>query len=324
MLLRSDNLKPLIFTFLFVVALVFGFSGGVWALGPFAHLKYAKEIWPHVAKQTGMEAGDERLWRVFQAGALAPDAGYYLEQKNGLAQAAHQLAPWRFCKILFKNAHTDSDRAFALGWLSHCLLDLQGHSRIVNPVVGGGYSKNNLLHKQVEWGLDCYLLARPENDWLWQVKPDHLAGLDPWANNIQRIYGKKPPLNLLKEAFLAQFYEVGRLPYVFWLSGSLHLENRSVVNGLGFVLGNTVRPGYAAWLEWRDGDLNVLAVLTPRLPSDEEVSDWEKILKQGPEDLLPLLKGEPWPCGNLDMDKACEKGDCPEALEARAWLESLP
>jgi hypothetical protein len=322
--LKNRKLKPFVVSCLFVLAIVFGLTSGAWALGPFSHLKYARVIWPDVARQTGLDALDENLWRVFQAGALAPDAGYYLEQQNGLAQVAHQLAPWRFCRLLLKHAHTDSDRAFALGWLSHCLLDLKGHSQIVNPVVGGGYSKNNLLHKQVEWGLDCYLLAKPENQWLWEVKPDPLAGLDPWANTVLHVHGKKPPLNLLKQAFLAEFYEVGRLPYVFWMSGSLRLEDRSLLNCLGFVLGNTLRPGYAAWLTWRDGDQNVLAVLTPRPPSEDSLKEWEKILNQGPRDILALLKGQPWPMGNLDMDKRCAKGDCPEALEAKAWLKSLP
>ncbi|MEW5911123.1 MAG: zinc dependent phospholipase C family protein [Thermodesulfobacteriota bacterium] len=302
-------------------------SGPAQALGPFSHFTLAKNLWSQLGPTLSPGPAErERLFRVFLAGSMALDTGYYPGAEVNLANSVHLIKPWQVCRSMLALAATPAERAFALGWLSHALLDLRGHRELVNPLAGGSFSQHGYTHKQVEWGLDCWLLARPQGGWLWRVQPDYEPGLGLWARALAQVYRVQVPRALLIQAMEAELKEVRRLPYVFWLSGRLQRPGGWAGNALGWLLGHTARPAYVSWLEWRGKDLDVRAVFTARWPRPQDTAKLEQVLEQARQDTLALLTRPPapWPSGNLDADPACRNQACPDAQAAAAWLKSLP
>lgn len=295
------------------------------AVGPFSHFAFCQKLWPSLSVRLGRTpAQRDRLWPVFLAGAVAHDAGYYPGAQSSLAYAVHLIKPWQMTRAMLALAQDPGEWAFALGWLSHALLDLRTHRELINPLAGGPYSQTVLRHKQIEWGLDCWLLARPRGGWLWQAPLNWRPGLGLWQRALARVYGRRVPRPVLEQAMTALAKEVERLPYVFWLSGRLKRPDHRAGNALGWVLGHSVRPLYVAWLDWRDQDLDVRAVLTARWPSPQAQHDLLSALELTANDLNQALAGGPWPQENLDAEPQCEAGDCPATQQARLWLESLP
>jgi hypothetical protein len=289
------------------------------ALGPFTHLVFAQRVWQRAAPAAGL-AAEEPLLPALYAGALAPDAGYYPGAEPMVSEAAHLVEPWDLVRELEGRAGTARERAFALGWLTHALLDLRGHQRLVNPLAGGAYQDDRLLHKQVEWGLDCWLLSQPRHAWLWEPPIAARAGVGLWARTLEAVYGKRLPADTLVRAQAAQLKEVRRLPWVWWLSGRLHWPGRPAANALGWAVGHTLRPAYAAWLEWQGGSLDVRAVLTPRQARPRDTARLLELLAAAEAELMAVLEQGAWPRGSLDADPDCRPGDCPQDREVRAWL----
>lgn len=295
------------------------------AVGPFSHFTFCQELWPSLAPRLAPDpAGQRRLWPVFLAGAIAHDAGYYPGADSGLAYAVHLLKPWRLTRAMLALAQTPRERAFAWGWLSHALLDLRAHRDLVNVFTQGPFSEHKLLHKQFEWGLDCWLLARPQGDWLWDAPLAWRPGLELWQRALAGVYGRQAPLTMLARAMDAHQREVRRLPYVFWFSGRLERPGRWAGNALGWLLGHTVRPAYVYWLRWSGGSLDVQAVLSARWPSPADTAGLKRVLRLSREDFDRVLAGGPWPRGILDADEHCADGHCPDTDKARRWLASLP
>lgn len=293
-------------------------------MGPFSHLAVAKKAWPVAAKAHSLNVEQNRpapgLKSAFFAGALAPDAGYYADGLGPLSDLAHVVNPWEFTKTLWESAKTPKERAFALGWLSHALVDVEGHSRLVNPAMGGGLSLSPLKHKQIEWGLDCLVLMQDEYAWLWSVEIDRAAGLELWQRAMSKVYGKAVEKKLLQTAMAAEIKEVGRLPYVWWLSGRLKRRGRWGGNALGSVVGGTLRPVYVKYLEWRDIEMNIRAVLTPIPPGSREIGTWKDILGEIPAKIAAWPVHGDSPRMNLDADPACPPGKCPTGQKALSWL----
>jgi len=295
---------------------------GALAVGPYSHLRFARELWPQAASAVGLDSQRRDLLTAFFAGALAPDAPYYPGAEDRLATLVHVVRPWDFCRALIELAQTPQDKAFALGWLSHALLDQSTHSQLVNRLAKGVYNHDRLLHKQIEWGLECWLLAQPESAWLWNPPVDVRAGLRLWASALAKVYGGRVPESMLLQAQEAQMKEVARLPYVWWWSGRLEREDHGLVNALGWAIGETLRPAYVAWLTWRDQDLNVRAVLSPRPPEAQDTLDLAALMHAEQSRFLTVLAGGAWPAGGLDADPACVDEACPEGRNALAWLRS--
>lgn len=304
------------------LAMVLICAQGALAVGPYSHLRFAKELWPQAAPLVGLDPQQTGLLPALYAGALATDAPYYPGAESRLATLVHVVKPWEFCRALIDLADTPQDKAFALGWISHALLDEHTHSQLVNRLAGGVYNNDRLLHKQIEWGLECWLLVQPENAWLWSPPVDVHAGLGLWARAMQKVYGSTVPESMLLQAQEAQMKEVARLPYVWWWSGRLEREGHGVVNALGWAIGGTLRPAYVAYLTWRDQDLNVRAVLSPRKPHAQDTSDLLSLMQKEQVRLQAVLVAGDWPTGGLDADPSCVDDACQDGREALEWLRS--
>ena len=311
---------PLAGVLVFLMTLVH--AQGAFAVGPFSHLRFAQELWPQAAPLMGLDPKQTGLLPALYAGALAPDAPYYPGAEERLATLVHVVRPWDFCRALLELADTPQDKAFVLGWISHALLDARTHDELVNRLAKGVYNDNRLLHKQIEWGLECWLLVQPESAWLWEPPVDVRAGLDLWARALKKVFGGTVPISMLLMAQQAEMKEVARLPYVWWWSGRLERRGQSLVNTLGWVIGETLRPAYVAYLTWRDIDMNVRAVLDPRLPDPQDTRDLLSLMQVEKGRLLKILTGGAWPGGGLDADSSCADEECRDGREALQWLRS--
>jgi hypothetical protein len=256
------------------------------------------------------------------AGALATDAPYYPGSEERLGTLVHVVRPWQMCRALLALAETPREKAFALGWVSHALLDLYTHGQLVNRLAKGAYNNDRLLHKRIEWGLECWLLMQPENAWLWKPSVDVKAGLGLWARALQKTYGATVPEAMLLHAQQAEMNEVDRLPYVWWWGGRLRREGHGVVNAQGWAIGGTMRPAYVAYLTWRDKDMNVRAVLDPRKADLQDARDLLDLMQKTEVRLKAVLSGAEWPTGGLDADPSCVDEKCKDGREALEWLRS--
>ena len=295
------------------------------ALAPFSHFTFCQQLWPQLGPSLAPDqARRAELWPFFLAGSIAHDAGYYPGGESRLSYTIHLINPWDLCRAMMALARTPRERAFALGFLSHALLDLRSHRDLVNAFTQGPFSRNKLLHKRFEWGLDAWLLSQEQGAWLWSAPLAWGPVLPLWQRAMGRVYGRQVPLAVLNQAMQAHHKEVRRLPYVFWLSGQCPRPGRWAGNALGWLLGHSARPLYVAWLSWRDTDMDVRAVLSAHPPSPQDVANLARTMRLTAQDFDQTLRAGEWPRGSLDADPWCESGRCPDAQRARAWLESLP
>lgn len=293
-----------------------------WAVGPFSHLTYAQKAWPQVAAKLKFSQDNPDLRAAWYAGNLAPDAGYYPGAEPNLARAAHLQEPWKFCGTMLRLSQGDQEKAFAAGWTAHLLLDALTHAKLVNPLSGSAFSQDRLTHKRIEWGIDAAFLAQPQGKWLWSPDVRSGMGLNLWQRALKDQYGKKVERIVLQLAMKNEMSEVDRLPYVWWLGGRLQRPQRTVWNWTGKALGATIRPAYLAWLKFSDGDMNVIAVLSPRQAQPGDLSQLASLMDASQKELLSVLAGGTWPSGTPDADP--QGRHSPEAKEVKAWLAAKP
>lgn len=266
-------------------------------MGPFQHLILARRLHRDLIQDPDWADLPEDA---FLSGSLAPDGGYYPGAETRLSRQVHNEKPWDFCRDLYESARNPEDKAFALGWLSHALYDRTAHAELVNPASGTAYDVNPLPHKQVEWGLDAWALGLAEHQWLWKAELNPSAGLEHWARVWNRVYGEKTPKSRLLAAQQAQFKIMGLLPWAWWLGGRLTRPGRPLVNGLGLVLGATVRPALAAYFSRSASGIEQHAVLTPRRPLASELTTLQEIAGKVGNELKALIQGGAWPEGGLN------------------------
>lgn len=314
---RAQPAARLAGVLLLALLLASGLARPAWALGPFCHLVLAQEL-AEPAWQ-----GQPQVMAALYAGAVAPDAGYYPGAEDALAEAAHLLRPWAVVRALLDLAQTPEERAFALGYLSHALLDRLGHESLINRLSGKPFSGDNLTHKRIEWGLDCWLLSQPANQWLLQASTQSAAGLDLWQRALARAYGAQVPLATLEQAMAAERAELKRLPTIFWLSGQSPRPGAWAGNGLGWLLGHGPRPLALRFMAWRGGYMNERAVLDARPPQPQDLADLQALLAQVADRARAARAGAQLPQGNLDADPGCASPDCPDLATARRWLLGL-
>ncbi len=105
----------------------------------------------------------------FLHGALAPDMGFVPGNRRLVSEAAHYLLPGDLTRALLAAAGSDEEEAFAWGWASHLLADVEIH-----PVVGRAVGErlygdrgrrmdalaDVATHVSLEVGLDIAVLRR--------------------------------------------------------------------------------------------------------------------------------------------------------------------
>jgi hypothetical protein len=95
--------------------------------------------WRRDPRNAPFPAEHPRLADAFLHGAMGPDMGFVPGTDRLVSELAHYLAPGDLARSLLRRARTAAEEAFAWGWASHVLGDVELH-----PVVGR--SVGELLH----------------------------------------------------------------------------------------------------------------------------------------------------------------------------------
>ncbi len=106
----------------------------------------------------------------FLQGSLAPDMGFFPGGVPLLSELAHNHRPPDLVRALIALAHTDAERAFAWGWLTHMLADVSIHpaidacARRLLVAAGGDPDQDAealaVYHTRIELGLDVHVRRR--------------------------------------------------------------------------------------------------------------------------------------------------------------------
>lgn len=190
--------------------------------GLFTHCILARKLIDVIQSKKGEQA----IPSSFFLGALAPDAGYMRTNAHFYADLAHNIGSSRLAKNLLEIANTESDYAFALGWVSHAILDRFSHpiinsqsARVRGTVSPITFAENPNLHSYVEMGIDAaWIHTIPNLD-----DRDLKAEIPSISQLIEKAYsltyGIKLPANefqksltrmLIAMKWLNRFYRITR------------------------------------------------------------------------------------------------------------------
>ncbi len=118
--------------------------------------------WQAAPGDAPFPASDESCRLMFLTGCSGPDMGMYPGGKPLFSDLAHYVNSGKLAATLVAEARTNAERAFAWGWFSHVLADVQIHP-LVNLGAGdaGGtaplsFVENPGLHIAIETAIDGY------------------------------------------------------------------------------------------------------------------------------------------------------------------------
>lgn len=89
------------------------------------------EAWERTPSSSPVPVTAAPVRAAFLSGALAPDAGFVPGTRRQMSELAHYVLPGDLARRLLALASSDEERAFALGWATHVLADVELH-----PLVG--------------------------------------------------------------------------------------------------------------------------------------------------------------------------------------------
>ena len=144
--------------------------------GHLLHLQLAREL---LSDSDGWQApkwsDNPEAVNAFYHGAIGPDMGYFPGADTLLADLSHYVRPGVLVREMLHHAESDVEEAYAWGWASHLISDVEAHVRVVNPrcgeIVNGSsdrpaiYAESPATHIAVEVGLDAaQLRSMPKVD----------------------------------------------------------------------------------------------------------------------------------------------------------------
>ncbi len=125
------------------------------------------DAWTRAPSTAPFRVGTSEIRRAFLSGALAPDAGFVPGTDRGLSELAHYVRPGDLARAILGHARTQEERAFALGWATHVLADVELHPLVGRAVGERRFGDRNhrvntaddeATHMSLEVGLDLCVL----------------------------------------------------------------------------------------------------------------------------------------------------------------------
>ena len=164
----------------------------------------------------------------FYQGALGPDMGLFPGGEPLLSEMAHRHRPGDLARALIDRARNDGEHAFAWGWLTHVIADVEIHplinacARRLVLAAGGDPDEEVALgvqHFRVELGLDVHVLLRDPRVRGHRLVPCFDARSVEFLRGAYRdVYG----LSLNPEWLLRSHRAVGRLAGALAMLERLH------------------------------------------------------------------------------------------------------
>jgi hypothetical protein len=264
---------------------------------------------------------DERC--AFLLGSIGPDLGYLPGADRLLADLAHCVRPADLARGLIASATSRVELAFAWGWATHVLVDIEIHP-LINEAVGellhGGrhpgvpYAEDPISHIRVETGLDAALPASGN----WPRPPRTPARVAARAARqivtaYRGTYGFSPSLMRLNTVL--------RITQVFT---SLALLNGAVASGRsrGWLARGVFRGISVLSRRFQPGG-RLAAFTNPLLPTPELIRRVERVIDDFPESFEPHYESRLAGLANFNLDTGMLEGDAPGYPLMRSAMQEL-
>jgi hypothetical protein len=122
------------------------------AWGLLTHVYFAQWlVWTLPLLDPNLRRAVQRFPELVMAGACLPD----LALVSPTFRHTHQ---WEQCQHLLNSAHSDEDRAIAIGYASHLYVDVVAHNHFVPAHEAKWLETSMLTHVCAEWAADAHLM----------------------------------------------------------------------------------------------------------------------------------------------------------------------
>lgn len=168
---------------------------------PGMHMLLASEVldaWSRTAPAAPFDASDPENRNAFLHGSLGPDIGFYPGGPRVVSELVHTRASGAFLRTLLGMARTESQTAFAWGWLTHVIADVTMHP-IINAHADELSRAHGMTHRadwlvahvQIEVGMDAWYLRRQSVSDFRLFEPFGTVDLDFLSAALALTYGEQ-------------------------------------------------------------------------------------------------------------------------------------
>ncbi|MEE9543427.1 MAG: zinc dependent phospholipase C family protein [Thermodesulfobacteriota bacterium] len=155
------------FTIILTVIFVVLFPGDSFAWGPATHLDIG---WKILNNTHGLAAGIKALIDTFPYDFLYGNISADIVVAKNLVREHNHCHNWKVGKLVLSSAKSDSQKAFAYGYLSHLAADTVAHNEFIPEMMVRSFS--TIIHRHIYWELRFDALAKRS---VWSL-PDKIAG----------------------------------------------------------------------------------------------------------------------------------------------------
>jgi hypothetical protein len=192
------------------------------AYGPNTHVSWALDVVNETQDDTLIKELVRNNEDAYLCGLLYPDSAviYYYSS----FQTYKGLHDWNTADALFKAATNDRQRAFAIGWATHCAMDMVSHNYYIPDKIKATKLINPIIHPLYELITDTHYI---------NVKASHAMEIHPefdaWvAGVVGRDFSKEAEL-LNQAVGGGNFYQQSyTLPQQGWLYKTYSLLSQVV------------------------------------------------------------------------------------------------
>ena len=265
----------------------------------------------------------------FLHGSLAPDLGFIPGVDRIVSELAHYHRPADLARSLMSRAESDTQRAFAWGWVAHVLGDVEIHplvGRAVGERIHGrrdrrmNAAEDVETHVSVEVGLDMTIRRRGRSISPPPSRPLYDAQTVGWiAEALEAVYAVRWTTPELAAWHRTAVLRTKRWPLALGLlsqgAGEWKAQGRRWVRPVLGALERVSRPGTPA-----------RGFLSPRRPPPWVLEEFDEAVQRVLEQLDEASRAgiEDLPNRNLESGAYQDGGDPhPEASAVRRRLETL-
>ena len=276
--------------------------------GSFFHLWLARRAFPALA--TGDHTEDALLLTAFQAGAVAPDIGFFPGGPDKLSHRIHHESTGDFARYLLALSRTRAETAFAAGWVLHLYTDIRIHPLINEEVAlaaaGSGALKerSDLWHKSLEWGMDCHVLEKCSGpEWSVDIDMPLRPGEECQLTHAAREhFPAEADDEIICRGWRSLRNWVGRMPSIFKWTGSARPVGHSSAARLGGGLISPLARVLGSLLAPVESFENAAGLVNPKRPEERGIRRMMEGGRAALSDFADNWPGRFSDLANLDLD----------------------
>lgn len=179
------------------------------AWGLYTHVFYAQHLpWLMPLFDKRLIVAAKRFPHLVMAGACIPDLAI-ISQRFSVSHS------WDTAQHFIRNSKTDEERAMALGFASHLLIDVLAHQHFV-PMFEAKWKHNSMVtHVVCEWAMDAHLKTK-QIDMPHQLLYQYQTDIIPFVSrclNVCEAHTRKSVFRLAHADFLLRRFKIPNLLY---------------------------------------------------------------------------------------------------------------